>query len=375
MLVRVFGLDFIRALAIWGVMLSHGKHLLVGDAPGNVVFSVGGTLGVEAFFVLSGFLIGGILLRELGRALPSHHAATGFLLRRWFRTLPMYYAALALEVTYGLVFRGAATGFTWLHLVFLQNAAGPATFLDVSWSLTIEEWFYFLAAGTLLLVGFRGSGRRLALIALILIATSTAGRWYLAINGEGWEMTRRLLWFHFDGIAIGVLLAYVQRRYPEHWKRHATASAYVGMALLGAVIGSLAALRAAPQLDPGMWDWYQVHWFQAAAISVALIVPAIMRWQVQPGRMGAGITHISLVSYSMYLVHMPIQTVLERLGVFDPLPVGVAWSLWAVVTVAASTLTYKLIEVPFLQLRDKPNMPWSRLTRPQAGMARPTVAA
>src|ERR1043166_7307885 len=86
---RNFGLDILRAFSIWLVMLQHAGIDIPGMAPLKI-----GTIGVEIFFVLSGFLIGGILFREIGKQRPPLQTLRDFWIRRWFRILPLYYAML-----------------------------------------------------------------------------------------------------------------------------------------------------------------------------------------------------------------------------------------------------------------------------------------
>src|SRR5450759_5386369 len=91
---RVFGLDVLRAAAIMGVVCAHGFVVLYPHLVGVLgIFGHGGFYGVELFFVLSGFLIGQILIRE-GPALGHAANVAVFYVRRWFRTLPLFFLFL-----------------------------------------------------------------------------------------------------------------------------------------------------------------------------------------------------------------------------------------------------------------------------------------
>ena len=81
-------LDACRSLAIILVLLSHGRHFLTPVWDGAAIFRIGGFLGVELFFVLSGFLIGGIVARDFERSVDGSGWLHKFFLRRWLRTLP-----------------------------------------------------------------------------------------------------------------------------------------------------------------------------------------------------------------------------------------------------------------------------------------------
>jgi len=144
---RAIGLDIVRSIAILLVMVSHYTNNVsfwFGIKPSNRVF-FSGDLGVELFFALSGFLIGRILLDIADRD-PSWRNLRVFLVRRWMRTLPLYWLWL---IVIALAYPPAAhLGAYLLRFGTLtQNLDRPMTndfWYAVSWSLTIEEWFYIL---------------------------------------------------------------------------------------------------------------------------------------------------------------------------------------------------------------------------------------
>jgi hypothetical protein len=142
---RRVGLDVMRAFAITSVLLGHASALyayyppILAWLPQWFAY-----IGVECFFVLSGWLIGGLLIRHLD-TWQSPVALALFLHRRWVRTLPTYWIILGLV---GVVGWGGATLPDFVpYLVFSQNIwqAHPP-FLFVAWSLSIEEWFYLTTA-------------------------------------------------------------------------------------------------------------------------------------------------------------------------------------------------------------------------------------
>ena len=119
---RVFGLDLMRAMAICMVLCS---HILWIYKPNNGIisqlFALFGFLGVEFFFVLSGFLIGRILYTIYIKEDYSIKSALYFLKRRWFRTLPNYFIILIINIiiTFAL---GYSMPKLWMYFIFLQNA-------------------------------------------------------------------------------------------------------------------------------------------------------------------------------------------------------------------------------------------------------------
>lgn len=155
---RVYGLDVFRAVAIILVVLSHGAAL-AGDIFWFLpsVPMLNGIDGVELFFVLSGFLIGSILIKSIEKEEKfGVKSILTFWKRRWFRTLPNYYLILFLNVLFiKYEFKnGDLNQFGWDFIFFAQNLYGSFhSFFWESWSLSVEEWFYIVLP--LSIFGFR----------------------------------------------------------------------------------------------------------------------------------------------------------------------------------------------------------------------------
>src|SRR5690606_4396644 len=153
---RIFGLDIMRAVAIMLVVISHTiwifpdtKNLFTD------LLSMAGVLGVEIFFVLSGFLIGRIIYRLFVDPDFNFKKVKYFWVRRWFRTLPNYYIILILNMVMAIWFNTPLPDNLWRYFFFLQNFAWEMPFFfGESWSLPIEEFAYILAPLLLYLVMF-----------------------------------------------------------------------------------------------------------------------------------------------------------------------------------------------------------------------------
>ena len=158
---RHIGLDLARSIAIILVLFSHSRFLT--DSPESYLFlTVGAKFGVELFFVLSGFLIGTVLLRQFEIGLNTK-LLSRFWLRRWFRTLPAYFALLVFiwiflaEVDY-------------LYFFFLQDLVGGNwDLVPVSWSLVIEEWFYLVFPLLIILCSFFNKENAFLFSAFVLL--------------------------------------------------------------------------------------------------------------------------------------------------------------------------------------------------------------
>ncbi len=139
---RIFGLDVMRFIAIFMVLIGHSKMLL--PVQYKPIFD--GILldGVAIFFVLSGFLIGKILIKQLETSEANLSGLVHFWKRRWMRTLPAYLVVLLFLMIYTLVF--IPSNFPsdwWKYFLFSQNLINERNeFFAESWSLSIEEWFY-----------------------------------------------------------------------------------------------------------------------------------------------------------------------------------------------------------------------------------------
>ncbi len=145
---RIFGLDMLRAIAISLVVISHVTYLLF---PINVKSTLitglraMGAVGVDLFFVLSGFLIGKIILRQLENKKTTFSDLMIFWKRRWLRTLPNYFIVLVINILIVLYCRGTLVPELGQYFIFIQNFAfAHPDFFTEAWSLSVEEYSYLL---------------------------------------------------------------------------------------------------------------------------------------------------------------------------------------------------------------------------------------
>lgn len=198
---RIAELDGVRGLAVLMVMAYHGfAYEMIfkswsGVARVVTVLTNFGWLGVDMFFVLSGFLITGILLRTK----QQPRALLRFYRRRALRILPLYYAVLLVIL---LVYDNAGT-FVLLSAFFLANVVtlfGVPFIYPPLWSLAVEEHFYLIWPWVVRAV----TPAALALIAGAIVIGEPLAR--AAGAAQGWEVYY-FSWFRFDGLAWGALLA------------------------------------------------------------------------------------------------------------------------------------------------------------------------
>lgn len=345
---RNLGLDIVRSLAILLVLVEHSHiYFLFGNQPG--------VWGVEIFFVLSGYLIGQIVIRTFSDGI-SYPKIKEFWIRRWFRTLPMYYLVLLVLD----LFLDKEGGFHWQYYLFIQNFTDSFSFFPVSWSLTIEEWFYLLLPLLLLLaVPGKPSKKRMTMLLGAVVLSVTAMRFFYV-----WQVdptfdlgVRKFIPLRLDALMIGVLLAQIKLNHAQLHKSLAKFPVFlfslVGMAAIAIFFYQHSLDRAA--LDESFLG--RVLIFPAMSICFALAFPFL---EMNPGINGLKdrnplrvvITQISLMTYTLYLIHYEI---FSRL-VFSPqytakwlLEVGLSFAI----TFAVSAVLYRLVEKPATDLRDR----------------------
>jgi peptidoglycan/LPS O-acetylase OafA/YrhL len=348
-------LDGLRGLAVAAVLLFHGSHL------------TGGFLGVDAFFVLSGFLITSLLLaeaRDRGRI-----ALGAFWTRRARRLLPALFCVLVAVAVYArflakpdelATIRGDALAtigyfanwraiFTSRDYWALFRSPSP---LNHTWSLAIEEQFYLvwplLVAGLVRGCSHRIASRRLLVVSVGLAIVSLA--WTLAIFDPA---NPSRVYFGTDtrlaSILVGAsLAAWLALRGPVRSTRARAGLEVVAVASL--VFLALAFTRLSGSSD----SLYRGGLF-ACACAVALVIAA----SVHPSRGPVGrvlsfrpFCALGLISYGVYLWHWPIYVVLDESRVHLT-----GWPLLAVrvgVTLVIAVISYRVIEQPIRRRRVSP---------------------
>lgn len=355
---RVYGLDIMRALAIIFVVLEHGLML---DKANTTFPWIKLINGVELFFVLSGFLIGSMLIRIFEKSDSFGIKTMGrFWIRRWFRTLPNYYLVLLINifiVYFGIIHEDFSQ-FNWKFFFFLQNFSGPFTdFFWESWSLSIEEWFYLifpmlLGLIFLLLKVFRVQKKYIFLISiLILLFVPLLLRIFIASRftvNEFYLGTRiqKVVIYRLDSIALGLLAAFIQRWYPVFWHRSRNISFIIGIVACYIILY----IHWPPDLF-----FTKVFRIFIESFCCFLLLPKFESIRKGPKILIRFFTHISLISYSMYLLNLAVISEVLYVN-FPPRGPHTAWALYGVYWILVlifSTLLYKYYEKPMMDLRDR----------------------
>jgi peptidoglycan/LPS O-acetylase OafA/YrhL len=328
---RNFALDLLRAIAI--LMVFTGHTVLSYGAPSNLApLQFGGT-GVDLFFVLSGWLIGYQLFKELEQF--GNIDVKRFWIRRWMRTLPAYYSVLTYTIVQQYLTKENFS-FPFSHLIFLQNYEENLTLFTVSWSLSVEEQFYLVIAP--LVVGLTKLGKHYrTLILVLLLFLPTVFReieWYDSLKET------HVRW---DCCVMGVLLANIYYSYRNLWTK------LVNVAVPLATVSLLIYL-----------SFYYFRWFPNEYISdpsklaLAFLFGTWIIWAHKihvhfNKHINSAVYYVSTRSYAIYLLHPDALAVTARLipeyhFVFY---ISLAFGISCVVSEAL----YRIVEKPIMNMR------------------------
>ena len=347
---RRFGLDAWRALAILLVLVGHASFWFLPLTRELEVWYSLAFLGVELFFVLSGFLIGGILIGEIR---GGGFDLKRFWTRRWLRTLPNYFLFLALNIVLYRALFGAWPQFG-LFLVFLQNFAWPhPPLFSEAWSLSVEELFYLIAPLATLVVVRTTKGRGSVVVWLLAaIALVTAIRiGYVLWRDPLWDSgVRKIALLRLDAFIYGVIAAwFCNVRGMSMQSRHRCAVA----GACGMVVVALAFF-----LLPRDHDFFaRTFLFNLIPASLAAMLPLAAEWRAAgvPQFVQAATRRIALWSYSLYLCQLAVMRSLSLL----PWKASTAAEclfgaiVFVVLSIVCSALLYRFFEAPILRWRDR----------------------
>ncbi|MBD5802547.1 O-acetyltransferase OatA [Azoarcus sp. Aa7] len=365
--VRVYGLDVIRAFAIIFVLIGHSfEHSKI--APEIQVFGRLGILGVELFFVLSGYLIGTIIMRLIDEGrLHSISDINEFWKRRWLRTLPLYFVVLLAFLRFDYHGRHELLDFPD-YFVFMQNFAYKIPeFFELSWSLAIEEHFYLWFPIAFFVLERITKRARLAIVLAAVSFLIVAYTFRLSHpQFQDWNEYNRTIRLtvlsRIDAIMFGVLMAAIKRYwgFGFEWIRRGTAITAVLLVLLCTWW-----FVNAPYLMQSRA--LQINLYTVQAVLCALLLPWFDALRSINAR-GGFIVLTSKLSYSLYLVHIlviiAVNRLLSHLGLFDQVYGNpfILYPLYFVFFYFVSWVTYHQIEEPFLRLRDVPKT-WQNIAK------------
>lgn len=351
---KLVGFDSIRGIAAFLVFIFHFWGLnLVGDVKiGGVdltAFFDSGHVGLDVFFVLSGFLI--------FRSVYKNGVGLRYFLRRFLRIAPIYYFSILVVVIFlvpGLLMTRDGWWDILSHFFFFQSFSAETYYgiNPVLWSLSVEMIFYLF-----LPLFFLFTGRKMHRLILGMVAMALVSYWFrdwVMQFYDGWDWQERVIYTEnfvgrLDQFAFGMLSSYLVIKFAKN-KSFLLKILSIVIGVAG-VFGIYYGLNTFHTLSSGFRDVYFLQMFlhsiialSAAAIMFAL---AVTFKYVKAVVAFKPLGWLGVISYSFYIWHFVVA---EKVA---PLEMGIYWKflLTFVLITALSTATYFLIEKPFLRMK------------------------
>lgn len=352
-------LDLMRALAIALVLARHGQRAIgaqTGAEPDALsALLLNGWIGVDLFFILSGYLISSHLLRRgLG---TGHFDIKRYLAMRALRIVPAYFAVIA------LILVGAFPGYnvspdhlwyrTLYHLLFLQDLL-PSNINIVFWSLGVEEKFYLLAPVLVWLAVTRSSVVRSCLVVLAFFLLSPILRVIAfasapdSISYEAFFLGfRSPFYLTLEPLMAGVAIAVVSHaKLLPHSRRK-------GLLVIAAALAALVVWLASDEFMARI-GWFDVTLQPVliAALCGALTLGAVMMGDAKVPFEPA-IRVAARLSFALYLVHYPLLPLTIVLARTSGAPTAGYWAIFLGLSLLFACLVHFSVEKPFLILKDR----------------------
>lgn len=346
---RSVELDFVRGIAIIAVM---GYHFHVNQT-GSALISIieyplknFGREGVNLFFTLSGFLVGGLLLRQYAE--KGHVDAGRFIVRRMFKIWPAYYVLILFHSVVG---RHPLDSFLWQNLTHLQNYFG--TSISQTWSLAVEEHFYlFLPALLLLFARWKmRAGSIISVLGGICVIVLIAR--CLVVAGGDLQAAFFYTQYRIDSLLYGVILAAIYWMKPEVYQGIAKRTGWL-LAVVAVLVAWLVLATKHEPLDESIG-----YTIQAIGFCAFIVLMLEHSGKVRASRVYRGVAWLGVYSYGIYLWHSlalaPGDIVIRKATALGLPPAAiwfVALAAQAAVAIIAGYVMTRAVEYPFLRLRN-----------------------
>jgi peptidoglycan/LPS O-acetylase OafA/YrhL len=319
-------------------------------------------MGVDLFFVLSGFLIGQQLLKPYAQGkIPSIRSSVQtFYLRRAFRILPVYLVVVALYLFVPAWREAPQMAPLWKFLTFTMNFgfSFQQRAFSHAWSLCVEEHFYLVLPLLVALLMRKPSARRTTLTIAFVVLSGLALRFWLVANYPDEIYTRVYYpsYTRLDGLTAGVTLALVKTFRPAVWARLMQRGHTLLLAGLACIVPVVWLFRNRDLgNDEGPARWGVIIGFPILALGLALITASAMSRNGLLARFRIpGAQTLATLAFALYLAHKPLAHLLmERFPAISKPHGPASWLLYATACLSLAWLMHVLIERPFLRLRDR----------------------
>jgi peptidoglycan/LPS O-acetylase OafA/YrhL len=354
---RLFGLDTLRALAVLAVMFYH--LTVFGELPLRILpVTYFGWMGVDLFFVLSGFLIGQQVLKPyLSGKRPS---IAEFYRRRAYRILPAYLVVLALYFLVPVWRDFPVLEPLWKFLTFTMNFGFSFDRRGFShaWSLCVEEHFYLVLPLLATLLMRRPSARKTVAALAFVVLFGIALRSFLIAHypDDVWTDIYYPSYTRLDGLITGVTLAIIRTFRPTWWctlMQRGHMLFLIGTVCVGCVVWMFRAYDLGNNEGPAMWG--VILGFPLLSLGLGFITASSVSRNGLLARVKIpGAETVATLAFSLYLTHKEVGHIVMQQFPRITSPQGPAsWLLYAVTCLSAAWLLHVAVERPFLRLRDR----------------------
>lgn len=370
---RLSSPDVLRSLAILLVMLVH----LPLNATPEVLVTVReyAWLGVDIFFVLSGYLIGLQLFKEVSRTGSVDFRR--FYLRRAFRIFPAFFVVLAFYAVVPVLRDAPTMQPLWKFATFTVNLGfdpREGNAFSQAWTLAVEEQFYLVLPMLVFLLYRRMTATSVLVVTGLLTLGGIALRYAiwdaqvgpLVAAGElrpAFATYLRDVYYptytRLDGLLFGVMLAAVRFFSPVFCRTYFAPHVTLPLGLVFVITALVCFASRGPLEGTGIFPVFQAHLgavagFPLISIGIALLFSAmldldhvLLRWQIP------GTAIVATLSYSLYLTHKSVYHVARLIMGEDNLQGGIGFIVYFLASFAVAAVLWFCVERYFLRLRDK----------------------
>lgn len=357
---RIFGLDIVRALAISLVLFSNLLYIIDNRNP--LFISLSGLInfaGIEFFFVLTGFLIGTIILKSYISNSFDFKSVLMFLKRRMMRILPSYYLVLILNVIVGFSLDYVMND-TWRYFFFLQNFAEyQITFFYESWSLSIGIWAFLLVPFVFLLTYKLSKNKKISFLLTtlgLILFFNLVRFWFYKTHfisdmNQWNEQIKSVAIYRIDTILIGFVVAWFHFFYTTKLKN---ISVYLFILALHLFFLQFVAMNVLGYEIIATPKYFLVYYFTFSSITFALTLPFFANLTHAKGIIANCIVWISKLSYSIYLVYFSLVFVLFKSlkeNYFEGVPTLFLILFYLFMVTFFSYMLHRFVEKPIMDKR------------------------
>ena len=352
-------LDILRCIA---VLLVLGRHGLI-----NGIWFEAGWAGVDLFFVLSGFLISGLLFSEYKKT--QRISLQRFFIRRGFKIYPAFWAMLVGSFFLALAYRWRVPGFLWWReVLFIQNYK-PGVWQH-TWSLAVEEHFYIILPLLLVTLNRLSKNRKdpfwFIPYAFCMLAPVTLAMRYVAVQQtshkpEDFWKVMYLTHLRIDALFFGVVIGYFYHFHPE-FVPNVLRNRRNRLVLEGITALLIGCCFAFPVESAFMQSFGLTLVYLGFGGLLVLFLTARGPAESSTGlgaagsKIGGAFAFVGMYSYSIYLWHIPVVLFgLRGIQALSPVtlsPQALTY-IYIAISIAFGILMAHIIEFPMLQLRDR----------------------